>query len=329
MKRLHTSKTAVWFGMLACIAIPLLPVHAASSNDFPSKTITIVAHTAAGSSTDLFARELAQAASKVFGQSVVVTNRPGGSGATQMAVISSSAPDGYTVAVNTATHVTSMLTSLKGMYKPADFSWITLNQIDPFVLVVNEDSPYKTVSDMVKAAKSGERIKIGGYGAIGSAHNIAISIFAEAADIPYTWVGYPGSGDAITAVLGHHIDAASANPGGTMSFVESKRVRILAIANEKRAPSLPNVPTYAEAGFNVDTSWKQIRGIYGPKGIPQDIQNKLAEGFFKAMQSPRFQEYMTRSALIAGDLGPADYTKFIDKMSVTANKWLTKLGIVK
>ncbi len=318
-------RCALLVGVVA--SLPL--AHAESVDQFPSKPITIVAQTAAGSSTDLFARELAQAASEVLGQPIVVTNRPGGSGAAQMAVISSSAPDGYTVGVNTASHITAMLTNLKGMYKPSDFSWITLNQIDPFVLVVNANSPYKTVNEMVKAGIDGEKIRIGGYGSIGSAHNIAVNIFAETAKMPFTWVGYPGSGDAITAVLGNHIEAASSNPGGALPFVEGKRAKILAIANEKRIPSLPDVPTYAEAGYDVDTSWKQIRGIYGPKGIPLEIQKKLADAFFKAMQSPRFMEYMERSALVVGDLGPDKYPQFIDKMSVVAGKWLTELGLDK
>jgi len=103
-------------------------VPAAQAKDaFPSKPITIIAHTGAGSSTDIFARELAKAAEPVFGQPVVVVNRPGGSGATQMALLREAKPDGYTLGVNTASHLTAMRTNLKGVYKWEDFSWITLN----------------------------------------------------------------------------------------------------------------------------------------------------------------------------------------------------------
>lgn len=299
------------------------------AQEFPSKPIRIVAHTSAGSATDLFARELAEAAAPVFGQPVVVVNRPGGGGATQMAVIRDAEPDGYTVGVNTATHVTSLLTTLKGQFNIDDFAWIIQSQTDPFVLAVSSNSPYKTLEDLVNAARSGEKIKIGGYGAVGAAHNIAVNVFADAADMPFTWVNYPGAGDALTAALGNHVDAASGNPGGAMSFVEGGRMRILGIMNEERIESLPDVPTYVEAGYDVDTSWKQIRGLIGPKDIPMDIQQKLADGFFKAMESPRFKEYMKRSALVAGTYGPTEYPEFAERLSGIAQEWLDKLGVAK
>lgn len=306
----------------------LLPF-SVTAKDFPAKPITIVAHTAAGSSTDLFARELAQAASPIFGKPVVVVNRPGGSGATQMALISSAQPDGYTVGVNTASHVTAMLTNLKGTYTPADFSWIVLNQVDPYVLAVHADSPYESLKDLVDAAKQGERIRIGGYGAVGASHNIAVQILADEADMPITWVSYPGSGDAATAVLGKHIEAASINPGGTLSFVEAGRLRILGVMSESRVSSLPYVPTYAEAGYKVDPSWKQIRGLYGPRGMPDEIKKKLADGFLKAMEAPRFKDYMARAGLEAGNLGPDEYPQFIDRIDKTTQQWLAKLGITQ
>src|SRR5690606_6473151 len=112
-------------------------------------------------------------------------------------------------------------------------------------------------------------------------------------------------------------------------FVAAGRIRILAVMNENRVSSLPDVPTYAEAGYDVDTSWKQIRGLYGPKDIPMDIQKKLADGFFKAMETPRFKEYMKRSALEAGNLGPEEYPQFIDQTAIATQKWLTKLGITQ
>lgn len=316
-------------GTMLAGVFSFLPAQAESVDSFPSKPITIVAHTGAGSSTDLFARELALAAEEVFGQPVVVTNRPGGGGATQMAILSSAKPDGYTVGVTTATHVTAMLTNLKGTYSPDDFAWIVLSQLDPYILAVHADSPYQSLDDIVKAAKAGTNLKIGGYGAVGSAHNVHVNLFADAAGIPFTWVSYPGAGDATTAVLGKHIDVVSANPGGTLPFVEGKRVRVLGILNEERISSLPDVPTYAEAGYEVDTSWKQLRGIYGPKDIPMEIQEKLADGFFKAMQSPRFQAYMKQAALEQGTYGPKEFPEFIDSMGGTATKWLTKLGIIK
>lgn len=296
------------------------------ADEFPSKPITIIAHTSAGSATDLFARELAEAAGPVFDQPVIVVNRPGGGGATQMTAIRDAAPDGYTVGVNTATHVTNMLTSLKGKFDIEDFAWIIQVQTDPFILAVSSDSPYETLEELVEAGKAGEKIRIGGYGAPGAAHNIAVNIFADNADLPFTWVNYPGAGDALTAALGQHVEAASGNPGGAMSFVEGGRMRVLGVMNEERIDAFPEVPTFMELGYGDDASWKQIRGLIGSKDIPAEIQEKLAEGFFEAMQSPRFKEYMKKSALEAGNLGPTEYPQFASQLGVTAQKWLDKLN---
>ncbi|MGH8844547.1 MAG: hypothetical protein ACREX1_17815, partial [Advenella sp.] len=87
--------------------------------------------------------------------------------------------------------------------------------------------------------------------------------------------------------------------------------------------------TYAEAGYPADATWKQIRGIFGPKDIPMDIQKKLADGFFKAMQTPAFQKYMKDTAQIDGDLGPDKYPAFIEKMDALGSEWLKKQGLVK
>lgn len=307
-----------------------LAATAQAADDFPGKPITILVHTGPGSSTDIFARELAMAAEPVFGQPVVVVNRPGGSGATQMSLLKEAKPDGYTVGVNTASHLTAMRTNLKGVYKWQDFAWITLNQLDPYITVVSADSPYKTLQELFDAGKKeGATLKVGGFGTVGAAHNIAFNMLADEADTPFTWVSYTGGPQAMTALLGKHIDAVNTNPGPALQFAESGRVRVLGILDDQRADSLKDTPTYKEAGYDVDTTWKQIRGIYGPKDIPMDVQEKLAEGFFKAMEAPSFQKYMAVSAQIAGDKATTEYTEFIDQMDQLGYEWLKKLGVTQ
>jgi len=314
----------------SALLVPGLVAKAQAAASFPDKPITIVVHTGPGSSTDIFARELAMAAEPVFGQPVVVVNRPGGSGATQMALLKEAKPDGYTVGVNTASHLTAMRTNLKDVYKWQDFSWITLNQLDPYITVVSADSPYKTLKDLFDAGKeAGASLKVGGFGTVGAAHNIAFNMLADEASTPFTWVSYTGGPQAMTALLGKHIDAVNTNPGPALQFAEAGRVRVLGILDDQRAGSLPDTPTYTEAGYKVDTTWKQIRGIYGPKDIPMDVQEKLAAGFFKAMEAPSFQKYMDVSAQIAGDKSTTEYTEFIDQMDQIGYEWLKKLGVAQ
>jgi len=321
------------FGAMVTVASTLLiglATTVQAADDFPSKPITILVHTGPGSSTDIFARELAMAAEPVFGKPVVVVNRPGGSGATQMALLKEAKPDGYTVGVNTASHLTAMRTNLKDVYKWQDFAWISLNQLDPYITVVSADSPYKTLQDLFEAGKkSGSTLKVGGFGTVGAAHNIAFNMLAHEADTPFTWVSYTGGPQAMTALLGKHIDAVNTNPGPALQFAESGRVRVLGILDDQRADSLKDTPTYKEAGYNVDTTWKQIRGVYGPKDIPLEIQEKLAAGFFKAMEAPSFKKYMDVSAQIAGDKGTTEYAAFIDQMDQLGYEWLKKLEVTK
>ena len=300
---------------------------ASAEEDFPSKPITIIAHTGAGSSTDIFARELARAAEPLLGQPIVIENRPGGSGAAQMSALKLAKPNGYTIGVNTLSHLTAMQTNLKGSFAWDDFSWIVLNQLDPYAIVVRSDSEYKTLKDLVEdAKKKGGTLNVGGFGTVGSAHNIAFNLFADAAGFKFNWVPFEGGSQAMTALLGGHIDVVNTNPGPMLQFAEANRVRPLGVLSKTRIDSMPDTPTLAEAGYDLGTTWQQIRGIYGPKGIPMDIQKKLADAFLQAMKRPEFVKYMKASGQIAGDLGPEEYTAFIAEQNELAKTWLDKLG---
>lgn len=300
---------------------------AATAQDFPTKPITIVAHTGAGSSTDIFARELAKNAEPLLGQPIVIENKPGGSGAAQMGVLMKSKADGYTVAINTLSHLTAWQTNLKGVYSWDDFSWIALAQRDPYVIVVRSDSDIDSLEKLA-AAGSDKMLNVGGYGAVGSAHQIAFSLWAEAAGLEFNWVPFEGGQQAMTALLGGHIDAVNTNPAPMLQFAEADRVKALGVLADDRLEALPDVPTYAEAGFEVDTGWQQVRGIYGPKDIPEDVKQTLSDAFLQAMQSEEFKAYMATTGQVAGDLGPQEYTAFIDKQMETAGRWLAQLGVI-
>lgn len=317
----------------AALAIPLaaglvilLPGAGFAQDAFPSKPVTIIAHTGPGSSTDIFARELARLSEPFLGQTVVVENKPGGSGAAQMGELIAAAPDGYTVGVNTLSHLTAWETNLKGVYSWEDFSWIALAQLDPYVVVVNADSPYQTLQEL---ADSGKTLNVGGFGTVGTAHNIAFSILAEAAGIEFNWVPFEGGQQAMTALMGNHIDVVNTNPAPMLQFAEADRVRPLGVLSDERLESLPDVPTYAEAGFDVDTGWQQVRGIYGPPDMDPAVMQTLADAFLKAMASDEFAAYMLETGQVAGDLGPEEYRAFIGEQSEVATSWLSRLGVTQ
>lgn len=312
------------------IAAGLLAGAAFAQDDWPQRPIEIVVQNAPGGASDIFARTLARSAEQTLGQPLVVVNRAGGGGAAQMAAVSSAKPDGYTIGINTLSHFTAMQTNLQGTFAPEDFSWIAMLQEDAHVLFVREDSPYQTFEDLVAGVKAdGGTITAGGYGAIGSIAHIATKLVTDAADIEIDWVGYNASTEGITGLMGGHLQLAVANPGVVKEFAEANRVRILGVLADERSSTFPDVPTFAEQGYDADGAWQQIRGIYGPAGIPDDIRRKLADALIAAADTEEFKEYERQSAIEAAHLGPDEYAARVDELIELSTSGLKAAGIVQ
>ncbi len=301
---------------------------AENAADWPSRTIEIVIPNGPGGPTDILARNLARAAEPVFGQEVVVVNKPGGGGATQMTIVKAAKPDGYTLGVNTLTQFTAMKTSLEGVFTIDDFDWIAMLQQDSYMLFVSADSPYQTFDDFVAAVKSsGDLPNVGGFGSIGSVSNVASELATNAAGIDINWVGYNKTADTIANVLGGHVDVGSANAGSLREFVEAGRVRVIGVLADQRNPALPDAPTYTELGYDVDTDWQQIRGLVAPAGVPDEIKAKLAAGLREAVDSQEFKDYEAISGVVPRFLGPDEYEAFARKLDNLAVKGLEAAGI--
>lgn len=322
---MKSKSIVVLFVVVICV---LIFGFAQAQDKYPTKPITIISHTAAGSPTDLMARQLGKAAEPFLGQPVVVENKPGGSGAMQVASLLSSPADGYTLAAVTPTQIGAWESTLRGKFNTDQFAWITRVEIDPYILVVQAESQWKTLKEFVDYAKKNpNKLRVGGYGSVGSGHNVAFNILAKTASIQAVWMPYEGTNAAVTALLGGHIDAANSNPGQVTQQVEAGKLRILGVMAEKRLKDLPNVPTYAEAGFPVDAGWSQFRGIFGRKGIPQPIQTQLSEVFIKAIQSPSFQDYLKKTHQEDGSMDLPAFTEFIKSQKKLTIEWYKELGI--
>lgn len=297
---------------------------------WPTGPVDVVLHTKPGGGTDVFIRTLAEALEPAIGQKIVVLNAPGGAGATQMNKVRSSRPDGLTLAVNTVTHFTGMLTNLKGVFAPEDFSWIALCQEDPILLFVRQDSGIASLQDLVEKARAGSgKINIGGFGPVGSMQNIGISMLEKAAGVKFNWVAFQSTPDVMAALLGGHVDVGVSNLGPTLQYFESGRVRGLGVLGKDRLSSLPDVPTFGEAGYKVDTSWVQVRGIFGPKDMPLELQQKIADAVHKAMRSEKYQQYARSAGVIDSWYGPKEYSAFVKNVLATAKEQLEAAGLAK
>lgn len=301
---------------------------AQGADDWPNKTIEIIIPNGPGGPTDILARNLARAAEPIFGQTVAVINKPGGGGATQMSYVKAAPADGYTLGINTLTQFTALQTNLKGVFTLADFDWIALLHQDSYMLFVSSDSPYQTFGDLVEATRaSGVAPNVGGFGSIGSVSNVAAELATNAAGIDINWVGYNATGDTITSVLGGHVDVGSANAGSLREFVEAGRVRVIGVLADERNPALPDAPTYAEQGVDADTNWQQIRGVFAPAGVPDDVKEKLAAGFREAVNAPEFKDYEQTSGVVPRFMGPAEYEAFAEQLDGLAVDGLEAVGL--
>lgn len=273
----------------------------ANAQTYPTKQITILCWSAAGSPVDVYARTLSKLLIPELGQNVVVENRTGGSGIIMVNSLVRGATDGYTIAANTLSLAT-LFSEKTAQFKPEDLQMVARSQIDPYGLIVHTSTPFKNLEQFVAfARKKPDYLNIGGPFAI-SSHRVAWEVFADVAKFKTTWVPYPGGGPALTAIAGGHLDAAATNPGNVKPMIDAGKVRVLAVSSDKRLEDFPEVPTYREKGWDVVRY--QWRGIMVKAGTPKPIVDRLASAIQKAQQTQEWKTYLQRVSQLDGFQGP-------------------------
>lgn len=261
--------------------------------DYPTKEITFVVWSSAGSGVDLMARQVAKIAEDELGQPIVVENRTGGSGAIAMQHLLSQPADGYTIGANTRSQMISLNAELKGQINPEELEFIAQMQGDPYVLAVTTDSGMESIEDLIAEAQSNENFSIGGFGS-NSAQSIFAKDLAEQADFPLNWVPYEGGSEAAPALLGNHVNAILTNVSQVKSHVESGDIRVLGVSTEEQIEALPNTPTFEELGYEglTMTHW---RGFYVKKGTPQEIIDIWDEVFASIAESDAWDQFVEQT----------------------------------
>lgn len=273
----------------------------AQAQTYPTRPVTILCWSAAGSPVDIYARTLAKLLVPELGQNVVVENRTGGSGIVMVNMLARGATDGYTIAANTLSLAT-LFSEKTAQFKLEDLQMVARSQIDPYGLIVHTSTPFKTLEQFVDfARKKPGYLNVGGPFAI-SSHRVAWEVFAEVAKFKTAWVPYPGGGPALTAIAGGHIDAAATNPGNVKPMIDAGKVRVIAVSSEKRLDDFPDVPTYKEKGWDVVRY--QWRGIMAKAGTPKPVVDRLAAAIQKAQQTQEWKTYLQRVAQLDGYQGP-------------------------
>lgn len=293
-----------------CMATAM-PAGAQSTDHYPSKPITYVVPFAAGGTTDLLGRLIGQRLSQVLGQSVVVENRAGAGGNIGSDYVAKAPADGYTLLGGTiSSHAINVSLYPKMPYDPVkNFQPIALIGTLPNVLVVNASSPWKSVQDVIAAAKAKPGTVNFGSSGNGTSQHLAAELFANMAGLRMTHVPYKGSSQAVQALLGSQVDLVFENSVAAMPMIQSGKFRALATTGPKRAAELPDVPTMAESGLNgyEIVSWQ---AIFAPAGTPKPIVDKLSSEIGKIIRQPDVRTKLASMGVEPSGAGPVELGNF-------------------
>jgi len=267
-----------------------LPAFSPANAWEPTKPIEIVVGFAPGGGSDQSARLIAGAAQELFPVPLVVNNKPGAGGVLAATQFVNLPADGYSLLVAGGSDTTSVPAHRKVPYK--DFTSIIRLTNNPFFLIVNKDSPYHSVEDVIKAAKEKPgSIALGNAGVGTLAHSIGL-ILEKSAGIKLKHVPYQGGAPTIQALVAGQIDVAAGATEEIEGQVQAGTVRVLAATSAERSGHYPDVPTLKERGFDVVIT--NMKGLVAPLGLPQEIVDYLHDHFHKAMENPKWQEYSKR-----------------------------------
>src|SRR3954470_8656782 len=259
-----------------------------TSQTFPSRPIRLFTGYPPGGSADFLARVAADELSKDLGVAVVVDNRPGAGGNIAAELVAKSAPDGYTLLNATDKAVNVALYKSPG-YSDKDFAGVSRVAYGPCVIVVNNDSPFRTLKELIDYAKANPGKLFNASAGYGSAPHLASVLFESVAGVQFTSVQFKGGGPATQSLIAGDTQVNFATPPTVMGFVRAARVRALAVTQAKPSPAVPGVPGAEEAGlpgYNFTFSF----GLYVPAGTPRDIVKRLHAAAFKGLSKPEVRD---------------------------------------
>jgi tripartite-type tricarboxylate transporter receptor subunit TctC len=306
----------------------LLTGIAAHGADYPVKTVRMVVPFAAGGSTDLLARNIAQRLNETWKQPVLVDNRPGGGGIVGSEVVMKSPPDGYTLLVGTVTtHAVSASLYSKLPFDPQrDFTPIIEWAHIPQMLSVHPSLPVRSVKDLVALAKARPgQLNYGTAGA-GSASHMAMALLESMAKIKMVHVPYKGTGPALTDLLGGHLGLMFDVIMTSLPHVQSGKLRPLGLSSLKRSAITPDVPTIAESGYPGFEAMVWF-GQFAPANTPADVVRKINEDTARALQTPKMREIMASQGLEVVAGSPAEFSQRVANEIAKWRKVTQEAGI--
>ena len=322
MKRVVAVFAAVMFG---CVALPVASV---AADAFPSKPITAVVPMAAGGSSDLLARAIEKFWPKYSKQPLVVVNKPGGGGVVGTEGVVRSKPDGYTLYLGYGSGHDVVMPSLQKMpYDPLkDLVPVSRVSIHSVVIVTGAKSQFNSIKDIVAWSKKEGKPVTTAVSVKAGAVDLALTAFGKTAGVNIVTVPFSGGAEATTALAGGHLMIGGGHPSEIIPHIKAGRFKALAVALPQRDPTLPDVPTLRELGFDVAT-WGSIKGVAAPAGTPKEVVKYIDDNIKKICNDPEFLKLMASLNQPVMYLGSDDFGKFMKQATADYAKLIKQLNI--
>lgn len=294
----------------------------------PARPVEVVVHTGPGGGSDLLARAVATMIEKerLLPVRMQVVNKTGGGGAVAAAYLAEKAGDQNTIGFFTGVWLTGPLTSAEAKVTLRDLTPIARLVLEPALIAVKADSPYKRLGDFIEAAKKNPgQLKQSG-GSVTSRDNVVRQLLQKTTGARWAFISFPGGGERIAALLGGHVDMMVIEPAEAGEHIRAGNMRVLAQVSDTRLPGFPNVPTLKEAGFDVPAV-PQVRGVVAPPNIPAENVAYWEDVFRRLTRTASWRKFLADNQFEDGFQNAADLAKFYDEFTARMRGILQEAGV--
>ncbi len=313
---------------LSLVAASLIPgmLHA---QDWPNKPVKVIITFTAGSSTDIVGRVVTQRLSELWGQPVIVDNKPGAGGSIGSALVAKSPADGYTILINSNAHAVNPAIYASLPYDTKkDFIDIAPLAIQPNVLVVAPDSKFNSVQDMLDFARKNPGAINWGHAGVGSGTHLSTEKMIASSGIKVTQVPFKGTPEVVAAVISKSVDAYWGPISAVIANIRGGKLKALAVSTPKRSGQLPDVPTLDEAGVKNAASPLWF-GMWVPTGTPNEVVQKISRDTLKVLAEPVIAKRLTDLGNDLMPMNPTEFSRYVDSEISEYDRVIRAAGIEK
>lgn len=320
-------KSLSWSIIAALVlAAAALPLHAQGFK--PTKPVEFVVHTGPGGGADVLARFIAGAMEKekLMPVRIYVVNKTGGGGQTAMSYLVEKKGDAHTIAPFLSLFFVVPVMAAEAKVTMKDITPVVRLLYEPAMVVVKNDSPYKTLNDFIAAAKQNPGQRKQAAASLGGRDWMVRQLLMKNTGANWAFISFPNMGERISALLGGHVDMMFLEPQEVGEHIRAGNVRVIAQISDKRLPPFPNIPTVRESGYDVPDI-PQVRGIIAPPGISREVLAYWEDLFARFAKTPSWRKYLEDNVLVDAFLRGPELNSYVDEYSETIRGILRDGGV--